>query len=77
MLMPVKDRSTSRVRLVDAGCHSFFSKKSGVVLLATKDQIISSVENPAKKGSASMHYRRGKKRSWEYMQKIPVQFLQG
>ena len=31
-LMPVKDGSTSRARLVDSGCHSFLSKKSGMVL---------------------------------------------
>ena len=40
-LRPVKDGSTSRVRLVDRGCHRFLSKKSGKVLQATKDQIIS------------------------------------
>ena len=30
-----------RVRLVDEGCHSFLSKKSGTVLQATKEQTIS------------------------------------
>ena len=31
-LMPVKDGSTSRTRLVDGGCYSFLSKKSRMVL---------------------------------------------
>ena len=39
--MPIKDRSTLRARLVDGGCLSFISKKSGVVLRANKDQMIS------------------------------------
>ena len=30
-LMPVKDGSILRARLVDGGCHSFISKKSGAV----------------------------------------------
>ena len=29
--MPVKDGSILRARLVDGGCHSFISKKSGAV----------------------------------------------
>ena len=32
VLMSVKDGLTSRARLVDEGCHSFLSKKSGMVL---------------------------------------------
>ena len=31
-LMPVKDRSASRARLVGGGCHIFLSKTSGTVL---------------------------------------------
>ena len=41
VLMPVKDGLTSRARQVDRGCHSFLSKKSGMVSQATNDQIIS------------------------------------
>ena len=40
-LMPVKDRSTSRARLVDGRYHSFISKKTGRVLKTTEDQMIS------------------------------------
>ena len=40
-LMPIKDGLASRARLVDRGCHSFHSKRSGKVLQATKDQMIS------------------------------------
>ena len=40
-LMPGKDGSTLRARLVEGGCHSFLSKKSRRVLQATKDQMIS------------------------------------
>ena len=40
VLMALKDGSALRVRLVDRGCHSFINKKSGVVLRATKDQMI-------------------------------------
>ena len=31
-LMPILDRFTSRVKLVDGGCHSFISRRSGEVL---------------------------------------------
>ena len=41
-LMPVKDRTTSRARLVDRGYHSFLSKKIGRVLKTTEKQMISS-----------------------------------
>ena len=41
MLMPVKDGSASRTRLVDGGCHSFISLKSGKVLKTTEAQRIS------------------------------------
>ena len=43
LLMPFKDESTLRVRLVDRECHSFLSKKSEAVLRATKDQISTQV----------------------------------
>ena len=39
--MPIKDGLASRARLVEGGCHSFLSKRSGTVLRATKDQMIS------------------------------------
>ena len=39
-LMPVKDVSASRVRLVYGGCHSFKGKRMGRVLKATEDQMI-------------------------------------
>ena len=39
--MPRKDRSASRARLVGGGCHNFISKRSGRVLKATEDQMIS------------------------------------
>ena len=39
--MPVKNGSASRVRLVDGGCNSFISLRSGKVLKATKAQRIS------------------------------------
>ena len=39
-LMPVKDGLALRARLVDGGCHSFLNKRSGMVLRATKDQMI-------------------------------------
>ena len=78
MLMPVKDGSTSRARVVVSGCHSFLSKKSGAVLRATKDQMISiQVWRIHGRGSASIHYRRGQKRLWEYIKAIPIQFPQG
>ena len=35
-----KNGLTSRARLVDRGCHSFLSKKSGTMLQTTKDQKI-------------------------------------
>ena len=40
-LMPVKDGLALRAWLVDGGCHSFLSKRSGRVLKATEDQMIS------------------------------------
>ena len=40
-LMPVKDVSTSRARLVDRRYHSFMSKKTGRVLKTTEEQVIS------------------------------------
>ena len=40
-LMPMKDGSALRAWLVDGGCHSFLSKRSGRVLKATEDQMIS------------------------------------
>ena len=40
-LMPVKDGSALRARLVDKGCHSFLSKRSGKVLKATQAQMSS------------------------------------
>ena len=40
-LMPVKDGSTSRPRLVDGGYQSFLSKKTGQVLKTTDEQKIS------------------------------------
>ena len=39
--MLVKDGSASRARLVDGGCHSFISLRSGKVLKAIKAQRIS------------------------------------
>ena len=39
--MPMKDRSASKAGLVDGGCHSFISLRSGKVLKATKSQRIS------------------------------------
>ena len=39
-LMPLKDGSPMRARLVDRGCHNFISKKTGRVLKATEDQRI-------------------------------------
>ena len=41
VLMPLKDGSASRAWLVDGGCHSFISLRSGKVLKATKAQRIS------------------------------------
>ena len=41
VLMPVKNGSASRVWLVDGGCHSFISLRSGKVLKATEAQRIS------------------------------------
>ena len=40
-LMAVKDRSASKVQLLDGGCHSFISLRSRKVLKATKAQRIS------------------------------------
>ena len=40
-LMPLKDGSASRARLVDGGCHNFISTRTGTVLKATEDQRIS------------------------------------
>ena len=40
--MPVKDGSASKAWLVDGRYHSFISKKTGRMLKATKDQMISS-----------------------------------
>ena len=40
-LMPAKDKSASRVWLVDRGCHSFISLRSGKLLKATEAQRIS------------------------------------
>ena len=40
-LMPVRDGSASRARLVDGGCTSFISWRSGKVLKATEGQRIS------------------------------------
>ena len=37
--MPIQDRSTSRARLVDIVC--FINKKSGAMLWASRDQMIS------------------------------------
>ena len=39
-LMPVKNGSASRARLIDGGCHNFISKRMGRVLKATEDQRI-------------------------------------
>ena len=39
--MPIQDGWTLRARFVDGGCHSFINKKSGAVVLASKDQMIS------------------------------------
>ena len=40
-LMPVRDGSASRARLVDGGCNSFISRRSGKVLKGTEGQRIS------------------------------------
>ena len=42
-LMPAKDESASRVRLVDGGCHSFISLRSGKVLKATEDWVMCTI----------------------------------
>ena len=42
-LMPVKDGSASRARLVDGGCHSFANRRSGKIWRATKEQKISTL----------------------------------
>ena len=63
---------------MDGGCHSFISKKSGVVLRATKDQMISTeVQRITQERISIKKYKRVQKRSWEYMLKIPVQFPPG
>ena len=40
-LMPGRDGSASRVRLVDGGCNSFVIRRSGTVWRATEEQKIS------------------------------------
>ena len=40
-LMPVKDGSTSRARLVDGGCISFENRRSGKICRVTREQEIS------------------------------------
>ena len=76
-LMPIKDGSALRARLVDGGCHSFINKKSGAVLQATKDQMISSpVWRILWERISINSYRRSQKSLWKYMQKIPFQFWQ-
>ena len=40
-LMPVRDGSTSRARLVDGGCNSFINQRSGRLWRATVEQKIS------------------------------------
>ena len=40
-LMPMKDGSTSRARLVDGGCISFENQKSGKICRATREREIS------------------------------------
>ena len=40
-LMPVRDRSASRARLVDRRCNSFVNRRSGKVWRATEEQRIS------------------------------------
>ena len=44
-LMPVKDGSASRVRLVDGGCNNFANQRSGKVWRATQEQKIYSLED--------------------------------
>ena len=75
LLMPVKDRSTSKAKLVDRGCHSLLSKKSGTILQATKDQMILMQvwRIPQERISINMLSERWK-RLWEFMQRITVRF---
>ena len=40
-LMPEKESSTSKARLVDGGCISFKNRRSGKICRATRDQEIS------------------------------------
>ena len=40
-LIPIKDGSALRAWLVEGGCHTFISKRTGRVLKGTKDQRIS------------------------------------
>ena len=69
-LMPVKDGSALRARLVGRGCHNFISKRSGRVLKATKDQMILMQvwRFPYEKISINML----SKRPGEYMQRMTV-----
>ena len=77
-LMPKKDGSASRARLVDGGCHSFLSKKSETVLQATKEQMISTqVWRIPRERISITRCRRGWTCAWEYMQSIPVPFPWG
>ena len=41
VLLPLRDRSASRVRLVDGGCNSFINQRSGKVWRSTEKQRIS------------------------------------
>ena len=69
-LMPVKDRSASRAQLVEERYHSFISKKTGRVLKASEDQMISSQlwRIPREKISINI-LRRGWKRLQRCMQR--------